>query len=147
MSLENPVQRRGWVALAAMGALVWRLHTGKGWAASGKAVRLSDGSVKLPGGRPIALGFSILNNDPVVGAGDLIACVSIVITQAMVGKTLGVFGSFEAKRTDGGRRSKDQVSWAQTIADAGGISGFFSSPEEARAIITLWRKNIGADEP
>ncbi len=147
MSLENPVQRRGWVALALTGALVWRLNTGKGWVGRGEPIRLTDGSIKLYGGRPIALGFGLLSNEPVVGAGDLVGGVPVTITQAMVGRQVLVFGSFEAKRTDGGRRSKDQVAWAKTIADAGGISGFFSSPEEATEIIALWRKNIGADQP
>lgn len=145
MSLESPVQKRGWVALAAMGALVWRLNTGKAWVGRGKAIRMTDGSVKLPAGQPIALGFGLLNGDPVVGAGDLIGATLVTITPAMVGRQVPIFSSFEAKRSDGGRRSKDQVRWAKTIADAGGISGFFSSPEEAQEIIRLWRKNIGAD--
>lgn len=147
MTLENPVQRRGWVALAAMGALVWRLNTGKGWVGSGKPVPLPHGAIKLHGARPIPLGFGLLSNEPVVGAGDLIGAVPVTITPAMVGRQVLVFGSFEAKRSDGGRRSKAQKDWAATIADAGGISGFFSSPEEAADIITTWRKNIGADEP
>lgn len=146
MSLESPVQRSGWLALARMGALVWRLNTGKAWVASGKPVRLTDGSVKLPGGRPIALGFGLMSNDPVVGAGDLIGCTPVVITKEMVGKTIGVFSSFEAKRTEGGRRSADQIRWAGIISNAGGIAGFFSSPAEAEAIIQEWRKNIGADQ-
>ena len=147
MSLESPVQKRGWLALARIGVLAWRLNTGKAWVASGRPLRLTDGSVKLPGGRPIALGFGLVSGDPVVGAGDLIGATSIVITQAMVGKTVAVFSSFEAKRTDGGRRGKDQITWADTITAAGGIAGFFSTPEEAIAIVQLWRKNIGADQP
>lgn len=145
MSLESPVQKRGWIALARLGVLVWRLNTGKAWVASGKPIRLTDGSVKLPGGRPISLGFGLIDNSPVVGAGDLIGGTKVRITQAMVGRDVLVFSSFEAKRTDGGRRSPDQIRWAGIIADAGGISGFFSSPEEAEAIVTTWRRNIGAD--
>ena len=144
MSLESPVQKRGWIALARR-SLVWRLNTGKAWVASGKPIRLTDGSVKLPGARPISLGFGLMNNDPVVGAGDLIGCTPVVITAAMVGKTIGVFTSAEAKRTEGGRRSPDQIRWAKVITDAGGIAGFFSSPEEAEAIVENWLTNIGAD--
>lgn len=144
MSLESPVQKRGWVALARLGVLVWRLNTGKGWVASGKPIRLADGSVKLPGGRPISLGFSLMDTEPVVGAGDLIGATPVTVTPEMVGKQVLVFSSFEAKRTDGGRRSADQVRWAGIIADAGGISGFFRSPEEAEAIVSVWKKNIGA---
>lgn len=147
MSLESPVQKRGWLALAAMGALVWRLNTGKAWVGRGKPVRTTDGAVKLYGAQPIALGFGLFNGDPVVGAGDLIGAVPVTITQTMVGRTVLVFGSFEAKRSDGGRRSTAQKDWAKTIADAGGIAGFFSSPEEAETIIKMWRKNIGADQP
>lgn len=146
MSLESPVQKRGWLALARIGVIAWRLNTGKAWVASGKPIRLTDGSVKLPGGRPIALGFGLVSTEPVVGAGDLIGRTSVVITQAMVGKTVAVFSSFEAKRTDGGRRSPDQIKWANDITAAGGIAGFFSTPEEAAAIVDAWRKNIGADQ-
>jgi hypothetical protein len=146
MSLENPVQRRGWARLAALGCLIFRLHTGKGWVPTGgKPYRRDDGSVVVPGGRPITLGFGLLNGDPVVGAGDLIGGTRIRVTQAMVGKDLLVFTSAEAKRTVGGRTSKDQVGWRDAIRAAGGIAGVFSSPEEAEEIVLRWAKEIGAE--
>jgi hypothetical protein len=145
MSLETPVQKRGWAMLAKWG-LIWRLNTGMGWVATGgKPFRRTDGSVVVPGGRPIALGFSLVSNAPVVGAGDLIGGTRVRITPAMVGMTVLVFTSAEAKRTDGGRTSKDQKHWRDTINNNGGIAGIFSSPEEAEAIVVDWARKVGAE--
>ncbi len=141
MSNEYAIQRAGWLR-ASRTSVLFRLNTGKAWAASGKAIRLTDGSVKLPGGRPIALGFSLPNGDPVVGAGDLIGRTSIVITQAMVGKTVAVFTSLEAKNSKGGRHGPEQKNWDEQTRAAGGISGFFSSPEEAADIVASYIQNL-----
>lgn len=61
------------------------------------------------------------------GIHDRIACVPVVVTQAMVGKRLGVFVSIEAKRP--GRRgekrrgmSTHQFNHMNAIIEAGGIS-------------------------
>lgn len=144
MTAENPIQQRAWLRVART-SVMFRLNTGKGWV-SGKGQkgvhRMKNGSVELEAPRPIALGFSLVNREPVVGAHDLIGRTTVVITPAMVGKKVAVFTSLEAKRSDGGRRSEDQVRWDEQTRAAGGISGFFSHEDEAEAIITDWLKNI-----
>lgn len=145
MSAESVVQKLGWARLAKY-ALVWRLQTGKAWLATGgKPIRRADGAVVVPGARPVALGFGLMSGDPVVGAGDLAGGVRIRVTPAMVGMTLLVFLSAEAKRTDGGRVSADQRRWRDTIINNGGIAGIFNSPEEAEAIVVDWARKHGAE--
>ena len=55
--LEAPNQRAIWLATAALaGTVLFRCNSGKAWLASGgKPQRLQDGTVLLPGGRPVAL--------------------------------------------------------------------------------------------
>lgn len=144
MTAETPIQRRGWLRVART-SVMFRLQTGKAWLSGlgpKGVLRLTDGSVKIMAPRPIAVGFGLANGEPVVGAHDLIGRTTVVITQAMVGKKVAVFTSLEAKNSEGGRRSKEQVSWDEQTRAAGGISGFFTSEEEAEAIISDWIKNI-----
>lgn len=137
--LESPNQRRIWVAAAALvGVILFRVNTGKAWVpTSGKPRRLPDGMF-IPGGRPIALGFGLLNGEPAVGVADLCGWRSILVTPDMVGCRIAVFASIEAKRSDGGRVSEEQARWRDTIIAAGGIAGVANSAEEAIAIFNSW---------
>ena len=92
----------------------------------------------LHGARPIALGLALANGSPVVGQGDLLGWRSITITPDMVGCTVAVFLSVEAKRTEGGRTTNDQKHWRDSIILAGGIAGVANSPEAAKKIIEDW---------
>jgi hypothetical protein len=141
MSDEISVMRRAWLRVANTTTL-FRCNTGKAWAAGGKAQRRPDGSVLLPNARPIALGLSMPNGDPVVGTHDLIGWTSLVITPAMVGKRVAVFTSADAKNSSGGRQRPEQVTWKDNVQRAGGIAGFFSSPEGAEQIIADYIKNL-----
>jgi hypothetical protein len=148
MSDEISVMRRAWLRVAKTSTM-FRLQTGKAWlsAMGPKGVhRMRDGSIRIEAPRPIALGFGLANGDPVVGAHDLIGRTTIVITQAMVGKKLAVFTSLEAKNSEGGRRSKEQISWEKQTLDAGGIAGFFSSPEEAEQIVSDFIKKLETEQ-
>jgi hypothetical protein len=150
VSRENPVQRAGWLR-AARHAVLWRLNTGKAWL-SGLGPRgvhwAPDRShVRIDAARPIAVGLGMVNGDPVVGAGDLLGRLSIVITPEMVGQTVAVFCSLEAKRTTGGRVSEEQSNWGEQTTNAGGIYGVFRSEEEAERIILDWCEKRGAKLP
>ena len=145
MSDEISVMRRAWLRVAKT-TTFFRCNTGKAWAASGKAQRRPDGSVVLPGARPIALGLSLPNGDPVVGTHDLIGWTSIEITPAMVGKRVAVFTSADAKNSNGGRHRPEQVTWKNNVERAGGIAGFFSSPEEAEQIIVAYIKKLETEQ-
>lgn len=89
----------------------------------------------------------MVNGDPVVGAGDLLGRLSIVITPEMVGQTVAVFCSLEAKRSSGGRVSDEQSNWGEQTTNAGGIYGVFRSEEEAERIILDWCEKRGAKLP
>lgn len=138
---ESNVLRRIWLAVAEH-ATLFRLNTGKAWVSGGGPVRrLKDGSVVVPFARPIALGLARPNGDPVVGAYDLIGYTRVTITPDMVGRTLPVFTAIDAKRSDGGRTSTDQLKFGQIIRDAGGIAGIAPSESVAQSIILEFRKN------
>jgi hypothetical protein len=139
--LESPTQRRIWVAGAALaGVILFRVNTGKAWVpTSGRPRRTADGNVVIPGGRPVALGFGLINGEPAVGVADLCGWRSILVTPDMVGCRIAVFASIEAKRSDGGRVSEEQARWRDTIVAAGGIAGVANSAEEAIAIFNSWQ--------
>lgn len=137
---EAPTQRAIWLAAGALaGVILFRLNSGRAWVAAGAPKRLQDGTVCLPGGRPIALGLALANGDPVVGQSDLFGWHSIVITPEMVGRRVAVVLSIECKRPKGGRTSDDQRSWIDTIQRAGGIAGVANTPEAALSIIRDWQ--------
>lgn len=141
MSNENSVQRRIWLAMGRVSTL-FRCNTGTAWVGAGKPSRRTDGSVLLPAARPVALGLSFPDGKPVTGTHDLIGWTTIEITPQMVGKSLAVFTSIEAKNSDGGRKREDQIKFMHNLARAGGISGFASSPEEAEAVLQHWLENM-----
>lgn len=145
MARENPIQRAAWLRVART-SVMWRLNSGRAWLSNRgpKGVRwaVDRSYVRIEAPRPIAIGLGLVNGDPVVGPADLIGRTTVKITAAMVDKEIAVFTSLEAKKTGGGTRGKDQVNWCNQTIDAGGIAGFFSSPEEAEKIISDWHKKM-----
>ena len=143
MASENTVQRQIWLALGKIGSKVFRLNSGRAYISNlgPKGVtRMQDGSVLIQAARPIALGLAFPNGEPVVGQHDLFGWTPIVITPEMVGRTVPVVTSFDAKATTGGKTRPDQQNFsAQIIAD-GGISGIINSPEAAVAIVDDWKR-------
>ena len=141
MASESNVQRAIWLAMGKVSRL-FRLNTGRGYVSQlgPKGVhRLKDGSIHIEAPRPIALGFGLMSGEPVKGACDLPGWTEIVITPEMVGRTVPVFTSIEAKATEGGRVSPDQKNWMAQVLGAGGIAGVARSPEEALAIVADWK--------
>lgn len=138
---ESNVMRGAWLALAKFSRL-FRLNTGLAWMSNlGPAgvQRLSDGSVLIQAARPVALGLGMPNGKPLNGASDLQGWTSIVITPEMVGCTVAVYTAIEAKESDGGRKSGDQLNFIDRIHLDGGIAGFACSAEEAVAIVQSYR--------
>ena len=147
--LEGTDQRAAWLATAKVSSLfksavrtvLFRVNTGKGWVSGGgPPQRLKDGSVVIPSGRPIALGFALTNGDALEGAADLNGWTSIVVTPEMVGSTVAVFTAIETKRTTGGRKRTGQINYVEQVKAAGGIAGFANSAEAAQAIIATYCK-------
>lgn len=142
MSNENSVQRRIWLAMGRVSTL-FRCHTGSAWVSGGgKPSRRTDGSVLVPAARPVALGLSFPDGKPVTGTHDLLGWTTIEITPEMVGKSVAVFTSIEAKNSEGGRRSPEQVKFMNNVIAGGGISGFASSDQQAEQILQHWLENI-----
>lgn len=142
MSDEIPRMREMWLGVADTSTL-FRCNTGTAWASSGgKPYRTADGAVVVPGGRPVALGLSFPDTKPVTGTHDLLGWTEVEITPSMVGQRIAVFTSIEAKNSSGGKRSDDQQRFMRNVQRAGGISGFASSVEQARQIISDWHKKF-----
>ena len=138
---EHAVLRRIWHQLGRTSVL-FRTNTGKAWVTGGGPVRhLPDGSVLVPYGRPVSLGFGLINGDPVKGASDLNGWTSVTITPDMVGRRIAVFTAIEVKRSEGGRTSAEQRHYCDRVRRAGGISGIVSSPEAAVQLCGDWLKN------
>lgn len=130
---ETSVLRRVWFGMQGVSTL-FRINTGKAWVSgAGKAQRLPSGHVLVPYGRPVTLGFSLVNGDPVEGTSDLVGFTRVVVTPEMVGHTLPVFTGFETKESGGGRRRDKQENFIAVIRAAGGIAARVKSPEEAHA--------------
>lgn len=128
---ETSVMRRVWLRMGRASTL-FRINTGKGWAVTtGRPRRLSDGSIVLPGGRPISLGFTMVDGSPAVGTGDLVGWTPVKITPEMVGHTLPVFTMFETKESGGGDQRIDQRHFIAVVKGVGGIAAIVNSPELA----------------
>lgn len=142
MTSEASVQRQVWIALArrATGrATLFRTNSGKAWlSGAGPARREPDGSVVVPSARPVALGLALIDGDTVPGLSDLTGWTEVLITPAMVGRTLPVATFIETKASAGGQRLKHQKEFIGRVRAIGGIADFASSVEMAHAIIDDW---------
>lgn len=142
MQLEGGIQRSIWIGIADTTTL-FRVNTGKGWVSGGgKPRRLDDGSILIPNGRPVALGFSSPDGKPIRGASDLAGYTSITITPEMIGKTFPVFTGIETKNSEGGVVSDDQQHFIDNVRQAGGCAGAASSVEQARSLIFDYRLSL-----
>lgn len=85
------------------------------------------GRYKLADGRWLASGLK-------VGSGDRIGWRSRIVTLDMIGQRIAQFVSIEVKGDDG-VEDDDQIAWAQTVRDAGGLAGFAYSEKDALDIV------------
>ena len=103
---------------------LFRNSVGVGYVCRGKPVRLKDGRLLLKGASAVRFGLA-------VGSGDTIGFRQVTITTEMVGRTVAVFLSAEAKSDTGrGRVGDDQARWRDFINRMGGIALVFESAEE-----------------
>ena len=75
------------------------------------------------------------------GTSDLILIHSVIITPAMVGKRIAVFGGIEVK-TPTGRVTGEQKNFIDTVRRMGGIAGVARSEEEALGIVKDWEREM-----
>lgn len=118
---ESSIQRRVQMALASQGSLVWRNESSGCY--MGKVIHKAGDQVTLSGARFLPAGLC-------KGSSDLICCTPTVITQDMVGKTIGVFTAVEVK-TPKGRPTKEQERFLLAVNRAGGIAFIARSADEA----------------
>lgn len=141
MSSESTVQRKVWLAVAAT-TILFRVNTGRAWL-SGMGPpgvrKLTDGSVHIQAARPISLGFSKPDGQPLVGTSDLNGWTSIEVTPDMVGCRVAVYTAIETKKSKGGKTSEDQQKFIAQVVKAGGIAGVANSPEAAVQIVADYR--------
>lgn len=121
--------KRVWQAVSQAGATLFRNNTGLGWVGRAKKLRAGQvitaehGDVLVKNARPLHAGL-------IEGAGDGIGWVPVTITEDMVGRTVAVFLSVEAKYGTG-RLETAQRTWHSNVLAAGGISIVARSPEQA----------------
>ena len=125
MNEETKIQRRIMILLSKEGHSVWRNETGRFW--TGKPIHKDGQTVTLANAMMIPVGLC-------VGSSDLITITPTVITQEMVGSTVGVFGAIEVK-TKKGRASKEQLNYIDHVQKMGGLAGIARSPQEALEIL------------
>jgi hypothetical protein len=135
--VETSTLKRRWEDIAALGAKVFRLNSGKAWA--GKGERLPDGAVLIRQPQFILAGLGGPENEAIEGPPDLFGWTSIVVTPEMVGMTLAVTTGFEIKREDGkGTTSKGQKTFHAALARDGGIVGVVRTAEDVGKILAPW---------
>lgn len=92
--------------------------------------------LKGPNGRPVRCG--LCNDSPALNekfkSGDLIGITQHVVTMADVGKTLGIFTSFEIKPEGwvftGRGREGPQDNWRELVNRLGGIAKFIADVKD-----------------
>ena len=118
---EAAVQQRVRLAASKLGMRVWRNNVGAAMDADGRQVRYG-------------LGNDSASLNKRIKSHDLIGITPHVITQADVGKLVGIFTSLEVKRGDwrftGTEREVAQRAWLELVISLGGISKFIKDAGE-----------------
>lgn len=107
-------------AASRLGWTLWRNNVGRAWAGSG--YRRVGRDVLVLDARPIDFGLCS-------GSADLVGIRPVVITEDMVGQTLGVFVGVEVK-TKTGRVDQKQDHWRDFVKNAGGVAIIARSEED-----------------
>lgn len=133
MSLAANTQNRIWKALAQAGATVFRNNVAQ--AVVGRIVWIREAcTVRLQPGDAVVRNARVLHAGLMKGSGDLIGWTEVVVTPEMVGRTVAIFTSVEAK-SGSGRSTPDQVKWRENVRRAGGFAGEARNDVDALSII------------
>jgi len=136
---ETNIMKLCMMALSKAGCIVWRNNTGKAWVGS-EEIRLNRGDrYTAKGGELVIIDPRRFNGGLCKGSSDLIAIRSEVVTQKMVGTTIGIFVAPEIK-TAKGRLTPEQATFRDAVIRQGGRAGVARSPEEAVSL-ALGRKD------
>ena len=126
---ESGVQTQTRLALARMGALVYRNNVGVAQDQTGRHIRYGLANESAKQNRHFK-------------SSDLIGAVPVLIQPHHVGQVLGVFGAFECKHpgwhlTDGNERGQAQARFIELVSSVGGFAGFVTDPSDLDHIV--WR--------
>ena len=133
MTTGSGAMRTIWEALSEAGATVFRNNVALG--AVGKISWIKQaGTCRVQPGDAVVRNARVLHAGLFKGSGDLIGWTEVVVTPEMVGQTVAIFTSVEAK--DGtGRSSTEQKTWRDNVKAAGGFAGEARNAIDARNII------------
>lgn len=127
MQSESAVQTQTRLAMARLGALMYRNNIGVAVDASGRHIRYG-----------IANDSAQLNKQ--IKSSDLLGVMPVIVTPEMVGRTVGVFTALECKSsgwhlTPGDERGQAQLRFIELIRSVGGFAGFVTDPADVHRII------------
>lgn len=137
MTTGSGAMKTIWAALSEAGATVFRNNVAL--AAVGKITWIKQaGTCRVLPGDAVVRNARVLHAGLFKGSGDLIGWTEVVVTPEMVGKTVAIFTSVEAK--DGtGKSSTEQRTWRDNVVKAGGFAGEARCEVDALRIIGLDR--------
>ena len=129
MSNEAVIQQQVRLAMARLGAQVWRNQSGAMEDKTGRIVRfgLSNDSAAL---------------NAAIKSADLVGITPMTVQQHHVGRTVGVFTALEVKRpgwhlTPGDKRGQAQKRFLDIVVGVGGMAGFVTDPADLANILVL----------
>ena len=129
MSNEAVVQQQVRLAMARLGAQVWRNQSGAMEDKTGRIVRfgLSNDSAAL---------------NAAIKSADLVGITPMTVQAHHVGRTVGVFTAIEVKRpgwhlTPGDKRGQAQKRFLDIVVGVGGMAGFVTDPADLANILVL----------
>lgn len=129
MSSETVEQQQIRLAMARMGAQLWRNNSGAFEDESGRWVRygLANDSKEM---------------NAKIKSSDLIGIVPITIQPHHVGRTFGIFTAIECKKsgwhlTPGDKRGQAQQRFIDIVHGVGGIGGFATGPKDLAGILMI----------
>lgn len=104
-------------------------------------LRIQVGTFLTMQGKPIHIGEK--------GVSDLIGITPHVITEADIGRTVGIFTALEVKQTGGHtakERKANQGAYLKMVNRMGGLGAIVKSEEDAEAVVTeKWNCNLVVD--
>lgn len=122
---ESNIQNEIRLAASENGCTLFRANSGKAWQGS-KIIRNKNGSITIENPRPF-LGM-------ISGFSDLCGVKEKVITQDMVGQTVGIAVYAEVKTAKGKARD-DQVRFLAAMQKRGALAGIVRSVDDLKNLV------------
>lgn len=103
-------------------------------------MRNNSGAMKDETGRLVRYGLGNVSPNQKIKSSDLIGITTIVVSQDMVGKTIGVFTAIEVKAENwkaslNDKRESGQRNFIEWVKSRGGIAGICNSLDSFRSIL------------